>query len=120
MTEAVREAQAVLQRLGKAEQGDKTMLDALIPFVEALEREVADGAGLSGAWAAAAGTADEAAQGTAQLRPKVGRARPLAERSVGTPDPGALSLALCLRAVGEVLEHGDQGGSHQQRSASPV
>lgn len=118
VTAAVREAQAVLQRLGKAELGDKTMLDALTPFAEALEQAVAGGAGLSGAWTAAADTAREAAQRTAQLRPKVGRARPLADRSVGTPDPGALSLALCLRAIGEVLEQGDDGGQHHQSAGS--
>jgi hypothetical protein len=37
------------------------------------------------------------------LVPKIGRARPLAERSVGTPDPGAISLALIVTAVGNVL-----------------
>jgi dihydroxyacetone kinase len=41
------------------------------------------------------------------LVPKVGRARPLAEKSVGTPDPGAVSLAMCLVAVGEVLKELD-------------
>lgn len=35
------------------------------------------------------------------MRPKVGRARPLAERSVGTPDAGATSLAMCARTVAE-------------------
>ena len=114
VTEAVREAASIIQRLGKAEQGDKTMLDALIPFAEALEQAVADGMEVSSAWVAAARTAREAAQGTAKLRPKVGRARPLADRSVGTPDPGALSMALCLRAVGEVLEHGVAPESHDR------
>ena len=50
---------------------------------------------------AAAGKADEAAQATAELAAKVGRARPLAERSIGTPDPGAVSMAWCLEAVAE-------------------
>ena len=45
--------------------------------------------------AAAADVATDAARATAEMRPKVGRARPLAERSVGTPDAGATSLAMC-------------------------
>ena len=51
------------------------------------------------AWSAAAARADEAAQATAELTAKVGRARPLAERGIGTPDPGAVSMAWCLEAV---------------------
>ena len=45
----------------------------------------------------------DAADATKNLRPRVGRARPLAEKSLGTPDAGAISMALCLRVVGEVL-----------------
>lgn len=43
------------------------------------------------------------ADATAALSPKVGRARPLAARSVGTPDPGAVSFGICVRAIGAVL-----------------
>ena len=75
------------------------MLDALLPFVDDLERRVTDGASWQDAWPEAAAVAAEAAAATAELRPKVGRARPLAERSVGTPDAGATSLAMCLRTV---------------------
>ena len=81
--------------------GDKTMLDALLPFVEELERRVADGEPWQTAWRAAADVATEAARATADLRPKVGRARPLAERSVGTPDAGATSLAMCAHTVAD-------------------
>jgi dihydroxyacetone kinase len=45
--------------------------------------------------------ATDAARATADLRPKIGRARPLADRSVGTPDAGATSLAMCAHAVAE-------------------
>ncbi len=96
---AVRAGAEMMQKLGKANLGDKTMLDALLPFVDALEADVADGADLRDAWARAADVAEEAAQATADLRPMVGRARPLAERSLGTPDPGAISLAMCARVV---------------------
>ena len=54
---------------------------------------------LAVAWGHAAATAESAAQATADLKPKVGRARPLAERSLGTPDAGAVSFALCVRTA---------------------
>jgi D-erythrulose 4-kinase len=95
----MRDGYDALTQLGGAAPGDKTMLDALLPFIEELERRVADGESWQQAWAAAADTATEAARATAELRPKVGRARPLAERSVGTPDAGATSLAMCAQTV---------------------
>lgn len=95
----MRDGYDALVSLGGAAPGDKTMLDALLPFVEELERRVADGAPWQDAWRAAAEVAAEAAAATAEMRPKVGRARPLAERSVGTADAGATSLAMCLRTV---------------------
>ena len=58
---------------------------------------------MSDAWQSAAEACRTAAKATAALTPKIGRARPLAERSVGTPDPGAISLALIVTAVGNVL-----------------
>ncbi|WP_199262334.1 DAK2 domain-containing protein, partial [Paracoccus binzhouensis] len=60
-------------------------------------------AALAEAWQRAAARATEAAEATAQLSPKLGRARPLAERSIGHPDAGAVSLALCARVVAEEL-----------------
>ncbi|MFI9587074.1 dihydroxyacetone kinase family protein [Streptomyces sp. NPDC052236] len=90
-------------RLGGARLGDKTMLDALVPFCVTFTAAVADGRELPIAWAEAAPVATTAAADTAHLIPKVGRARPLAERSLGTPDPGAVSMALCLNAVTDVV-----------------
>lgn len=81
---------------GKARRGDKTLLDSLIPFTETLEGELASGGDLAAAWSVAGATAKNAAQATASLTPRIGRARPLAARSVGHPDPGAVSLALVL------------------------
>ncbi|WP_134730649.1 dihydroxyacetone kinase family protein [Amycolatopsis nivea] len=80
-------------RLGGAEPGDKTMVDALEPFRTALV--------VGKPWAEAAAVAEAAARDTAALTPKKGRARPLAERSVGTPDAGAVSLALIVRTLAE-------------------
>ncbi len=99
----LRDGYDALISLGGAAPGDKTMLDALLPFVEDLERRVKDGQSWQDAWPAAAQVATDAAKDTAQLRPKVGRARPLAERSIGTPDAGATSLAMCANTIAAVL-----------------
>jgi dihydroxyacetone kinase len=88
---------------GKAKVGDKTMVDALNPFARALAAATADGRPLRTAWPTAAHAASQAAHATATLTPKIGRARPHAQRSVGTPDPGAISMAMILQAVGDVL-----------------
>jgi dihydroxyacetone kinase len=97
----MRDGYDALVRLGGAAPGDKTMLDALLPFVEELQRRVAADEPWQQAWRSAADVATEAARATAELRPKVGRARPLAERSIGTVDAGATSLAMCAHAVAE-------------------
>ncbi|WP_123023895.1 D-erythrulose 4-kinase [Mycolicibacterium stellerae] len=97
----MRDGYDALTQLGGASPGDKTMLDALLPFVEDLERRVADGQPWQEAWRLAADVATESARATSEMRPKVGRARPLAERSVGTPDAGATSLAMCAHTVAD-------------------
>lgn len=99
VAEAVLAAASRMQELGGAKPGDKTMLDALLPFAEALKKAAAEGTELRTAWTEAAETAEAAAQATAELLPKVGRARPQAERSLGTPDAGAMSMAMCMKAV---------------------
>lgn len=86
--------------LGKAVTGDKTMVDALLPFAETLARRTADGADARAAWQEAAAAATSAAAATATLRPLKGRARPLAEKSLGTADPGATSLAMIFTVLG--------------------
>ena len=109
LARAVRASAEKLQTFSKASLGDKTMLDALFPFVEALGDAVDAGTPLATAWADAARAAVQAAEETADLVPKIGRARPLAERSVGTPDPGAVSLGLIVTAIGDVLgQAGDE------------
>ena len=97
----VRDGYDALVRLGGAAPGDKTMLDALLPFADDLQRRVDDGESWQDAWRAAADVATDAASATADLRPRIGRARPLAERSIGTPDAGATSLAMCAHAIAD-------------------
>lgn len=95
----VRQASDGVRRTGGAEVGDKTMVDVLVPFAETLGQQVGAGAELTAAWATAADVAEQAARDTARLAPRMGRARPHAEKSLGTPDAGAHSLALIVRAV---------------------
>jgi dihydroxyacetone kinase len=99
VAEGMRDGYDALIELGGASPGDKTMLDAMLPFVDELQRRVADGESWQDAWRSAADVATNAARATSDMRPKVGRARPLADRSVGTPDAGATSLAMCAHTV---------------------
>lgn len=101
---AVSAGLSALQRLGKAQIGDKTMVDAIAPFADVLAERAAQGSSLCDSWHAGAAAARSATDATADLRPRVGRARPLAERSVGTPDAGAVSFSLCADAVLGVLK----------------
>ncbi|MEN8113384.1 MAG: dihydroxyacetone kinase family protein [Actinomycetota bacterium] len=103
VADAVSAGTDALQRLGGCQIDDKTMYDALRPFSDELTGQVADGRGLVEAWTVAAATASERAAATADLLPRLGRSRPLGERSLGTPDPGATSMAACLAAVVPVL-----------------
>jgi dihydroxyacetone kinase len=111
LADAVQSSATHLQGFSKAQLGDKTMLDALFPFVDSLVGQVDAGASISDAWRSAAEACRDAAEATASLVPKIGRARPLAERSVGTPDPGAISLALIVTAIGEVLGEAEADAS---------
>lgn len=103
VADAVAAALATIQTSGKAEVGDKTMVDALAPFATGLAARVAAGDNLATAWASAAVDATQAAEATAKLLPRMGRARPHMEKSLGTPDPGAISLARAMTVAGTVL-----------------
>ncbi len=94
--------EGVLAR-GKAEPGDKTMVDALGPACDALDAALAGGGSLAEALAAAAAAAEEGRDATVPLVARKGRASYLGERSVGHADPGATSTALLLRAATESL-----------------
>ena len=90
-----------IRELGGAEPGDKTMVDALVPFSETLRAGIDQGRPLHRAWHEAAAAAATAAAATSALSPRKGRARPLAERSIGSPDAGATSFAVVMAALTE-------------------
>lgn len=99
----VADAAAAIMNFGKAKVGDKTLVDVLVPFRDALEAGVQDGRSLTDAWGTAVVAAQQAAEATANLLPLMGRARPHAEKSLGTPDAGAVSMALIVNAIHESL-----------------
>ncbi|HET6692182.1 MAG TPA: dihydroxyacetone kinase subunit DhaL [Miltoncostaeaceae bacterium] len=92
-------AVAGVQARGKAEPGDKTMIDALLPAAAALRAALGGGSGLGAALAAAADAAEEGARDTIPLVARKGRASYLGERSAGHQDPGATSSALLVRCA---------------------
>jgi dihydroxyacetone kinase len=92
-----------ITRLGGARVGDKTMVDALDAFARALRTAADADPDLVRAWRSAAAEAVRAAAATAQMPARRGRASWLSDRSLGTPDPGAVSLSECLLTVGDVL-----------------
>jgi dihydroxyacetone kinase-like protein len=85
--------------LGAAAVQDKTMVDALVPAVDALREGLAAGQALEPALGAAAVAAEEGARATIPLQARKGRASYLGERSIGHQDPGATSAALVIRAL---------------------
>ncbi|MBI0298980.1 dihydroxyacetone kinase subunit L [Streptomyces sp. PRKS01-29] len=94
LADALRAGVDAVAQLGGAAPGDKTMLDALLPAVEAL------GAG-TGSFAAAGEAAEKGALATVPMLARKGRASYLGERSVGHQDPGATSSALIIGALAE-------------------
>jgi dihydroxyacetone kinase-like protein len=86
---------------GKAEPGDKTMVDAWTPAVDAAEAAASDGGSAADVLAAAADAARSGAEATEPLVARKGRASYLGERSAGHRDPGAQSTALLLQAAAD-------------------
>jgi dihydroxyacetone kinase-like protein len=89
--------------MGKAEPGDKTMIDAITPAVAALREALDAGRPLAEAMRAAADAARAGAEATIPLVARRGRASYLGERSAGHQDPGATSAALIIRALADVV-----------------
>jgi phosphoenolpyruvate---glycerone phosphotransferase subunit DhaL len=103
LLQALDAALAAVVELGAAEPGDKTMVDALGPAIEALRERLAAGDELEAALEASADAADAGARATTPMQARKGRASYLGERSVGHQDPGATSTALIVRALGRAV-----------------
>jgi len=92
-----------VQARGKAEPGDKTMIDALLPGLEALRAAVDDGSGLADGLRRSADAAEEGMRATIPLEARRGRASYLGPRSVGHQDPGATSTHLLLAVAADIF-----------------
>lgn len=106
LARAVDAAASAVLSAGGAVVGDRTLVDVLVPFRDAVLAAARDGADPVAALAAAVPVAESAARATADLVPRKGRAKTHAARSMGSPDPGATSLALVLRAAADSIDGG--------------
>ena len=93
---ALRAAAEGIKARGKAELGDKTLLDALVPATDALEQALASGGDAAAAFAT---TARETAEATKELQARRGRASYTGERSIGSVDAGAIAVAVMAEQI---------------------
>jgi triose/dihydroxyacetone kinase / FAD-AMP lyase (cyclizing) len=101
-TEALDQGCRAISELGGAKPGDRTMLDALDPFVKVLKKGVGAKASRE-AIMAAVEAAERGVEATARMKPRLGRSSYLGDRVLGCPDPGAKAVAVWLRAASEAL-----------------
>jgi triose/dihydroxyacetone kinase / FAD-AMP lyase (cyclizing) len=96
---ALNEGCDAIAALGGASLGDRTMLDALIPFAHTFGTEISKGLPVAAALASATGAANSGAERTAAMTPRRGRSSYLGQRALGTVDPGAYAIVVLLQAI---------------------
>ena len=101
-TEALDKGCVAISELGGAKPGDRTMLDALDPFVKTLKEGIG-GKTSREAVVAAVEAAERGVEASAQMKPRVGRSSYLGDRVLGYPDPGAKAITVWLGAASEAL-----------------
>jgi dihydroxyacetone kinase phosphoprotein-dependent L subunit len=101
----VREGTDALMARGGAKQGDKTMVDALVPAAEAAEaaQAAAGSDDLAAALAAVAAAAEAGKEASKDLIATMGRAKTLGEKAIGKPDAGAVSVAIIFATMSEFV-----------------
>jgi len=99
--EALDQGCRAISELGGAKPGDRTMLDALDPFVKSLRG--VGGEASREVLLAAVEEAERGVEATAQMMPRLGRSSYLGDRVLGHPDPGAKAVAIWLRAASEAF-----------------
>ncbi len=102
---AIRQGVDRLAQFSGANPGDKTMLDALIPAVEALEQQAANGQTLEQMFESAAQAARQGAEATKAMVPTRGRAKNMGKKAVGHIDPGATSMAILFESFDQAIHH---------------
>jgi triose/dihydroxyacetone kinase / FAD-AMP lyase (cyclizing) len=100
---AVLEGCDAISSIGGAHVGDRTMLDALVPFAATFSTALEQGRPVPKALGAAVVAAEAGAAATAELFPRRGRSSYLGERAIGHPDPGAIAAAIWLRAAASAI-----------------
>jgi dihydroxyacetone kinase/dihydroxyacetone kinase-like protein len=106
----LRAAAEGIKARGQSDLGDKTLLDALVPFTDRLEQELSSGAEAGKALAAATATAREAAEATKELVAKRGRASYTGERSRGSVDAGAMAVAVIAERINQAWNAEETAG----------
>ena len=99
---ALRASVEGIKARGKAELGEKTLLDALVPAIDTLEAESGAGKAPAEVVRAMATTAREAAENTKPMQARRGRASYTGERSIGSVDAGAMAIAVLLEKLADV------------------
>ena len=94
---------AGVRRQSKAQIGDKTMMDALLPAVDAIRQAADEGKSIKEALREAAEAAKKGAASTKEFQARFGRAKNLGDRTIGHQDPGATSMALIFQGFFEGL-----------------
>ena len=94
---------AGVRRQSKAQVGDKTLIDALLPAVDAVRQAADEGKSIKDALQRAAEVAETGAVSTKEFRARFGRAKNLGDRTIGFQDPGATSMALIIQGFFEAL-----------------
>ena len=101
---ALRAAIEGIKKRGNAEVGDKTLLDALVPATDALDEAARSGLAPDVALQRMAAVTREAADATSSLQARRGRASYTGERSIGSPDAGAVALAVLAERLGDTWD----------------
>lgn len=102
--DAIKAAAEIIMKLGGARPGDKTIIDALLPSVQALEEAEKSNDPLTTAFKKASEAARKGAEATKNMIAKKGKASYLGEKTLGHPDPGATAIALIFQAFSEKLD----------------
>jgi dihydroxyacetone kinase len=93
-----------VQQMGQARVGDKTLVDTLVPALQAYEQGLRSGAGFAAALQAMATAAEAGKESTRPLQSRIGRSARLGPRSIGVLDAGATSCWLILRTMAQSLQ----------------
>ncbi|MEA9985992.1 dihydroxyacetone kinase subunit DhaL [Subtercola sp. RTI3] len=114
----LRDAIDGIKKRGKSDLGDKTLLDALVPAVDALEAGFAAGDDTATALQKMATTARQSAESTSALEARRGRASYSGERSIGSVDAGAMGVAVLIEKVAETWPSSPQSPSQRRGEKS--